>query len=326
MSGADRSYRLHHLSIALRAPPGHEEAARRIEARLAALAPSDGAPDLVFAIAASGAAPPPPLHARRVYEPPVGAVLYDEASDRLHVAHGPGLALVAEPAPGRATAWLSRDADQELVHALSHPLFTLALVEAAKRRGLFALHAGGVARGGRAVLLAGGSGAGKSTLTLALVRAGWDFLGDDTLFLARGATSPAILSFPDEVDLADRSLELFPEAAGAALPCRPGARKRSLRAERVYRTRVVAEAAPALLLFPSVAGRVETTIAPLDRATALLELLPNVLLTDPSSSQAHLDALGELVAASACWRVATGTDLHAAVRVLEALAQREWDV
>ena len=55
------------------------------------------------------------------------------------------------------------------------------------------------------------------------------------------------------------------------------------------------------------------------RGEALLELAPNVLLTEPRSSQAHLDALAALVEASACYRLATGRDLDGAVRLLEGI-------
>ena len=69
------------------------------------------------------------------------------------------------------------------------------------------------------------------------------------------------------------------------------------------------ECAPAVLVFPQVAGVPESELTPLSAGEALLELAPNVLLTEPRSSQAHLDALAELVAASECFRLATGTDL-----------------
>ena len=46
-------------------------------------------------------------------------------------------------------------------------------------------------------------------------------------------------------------------------------------------------------------------------------LVPNVLLTDAASSQAHLDALGHLVRRLPAFRLATGTDLEAAVELLD---------
>ena len=325
MSPIQASYRLHGLRLGLRAASGAEGILSRIQARLAGLPSADGPSDLVFEIEvrdeASDAAEPPSA-GRPVYEPPLGEVLYDDPHDRLHLAYGPRLRVVCEPGRGHARAALIRP-DEELLWALSHPLFTLALVEMAKRRGLLALHAGGVAVEGRALLLAGGSGAGKSTLTLALVRAGLGFLGDDTVFLAGGGAALRVLAFPDEVDLAERALAFFPELEAHLAPPGAGMRKRQLRAERVYDAPVVWECAPSLLLFPRVAGVRETALTALAPADALLELLPNVLLTDPVSSQAHLDALGDLVARSDCYRLDTGTDLAGAVAAIVELAAGE---
>jgi hypothetical protein len=55
---------------------------------------------------------------------------------------------------------------------------------------------------------------------------------------------------------------------------------------------------------------------------ALLELAPNVLLTDLSSSQAHLDALTRLARQCACFRLYTGQDFDALPGRLGALVAR----
>jgi hypothetical protein len=59
----------------------------------------------------------------------------------------------------------------------------------------------------------------------------------------------------------------------------------------------------------------------MERDEALLELAPNVLLTEPRSSQAHFDALAALAAASDCYRLETGRDLPAAARLLRKLLE-----
>jgi hypothetical protein len=245
-------------------------------------------------------------------------VLYDDAEDSLYLEYGPRLRVLCEPERGRARLAALEPAEEDL-WPLSHPLFTLPLVELLKRRGLYAVHAAGLSEGGRALLLAGHSGSGKSTLTVALVRAGLGFLGDDTLLLSRRPEGLRILAFPDEVDLTDESVGFFPELEFRMNGAREGWRKRQLRADQVYAAEVVWECEPGILVFPQVAGTADSVLEPLDPGEALFELAPNVLLTEPRSSQAHLDALAGLVAASRCYRLATGRDLDGAVRLLRGL-------
>lgn len=315
-----RAYDLHGLRLAV---TGWEEAAAALHGRLERLASAAaGEPDLVFDIGVGpGAAEglERPERGRPVYEPPVGEVLFDDAEDRIWIGLGPDRRAVCEPARGRARLWARHGSGEDL-WLLSHPLFTLPLVEMLKRRGLWALHAAGLEWNGKAVVLAGVSGAGKSTLSIALARAGFGFLGDDTLFLAPGPGGLRLLAFPDEVDLTDETAGFFPELAGLQ-PRREGWRKRRLRAEEAYGAPLAGEVAPGLLIFPRISGRAESALTPLDPGEALIELASNVLLTEPASSQAHLDALAALAAASSCWRLETGTDLDGAVRLLRDLAE-----
>jgi hypothetical protein len=315
------AYDLHGVRIGVAASGEAERAAAGVHARLAGL-PRDGAgpPDLLFEIHAGDVhAFERPAAARPVYDPPVGEVVYDDGAGLLYIGYGPRLSVLCEPGRGRARASAAPMTEEDL-WSLSHPLFTLPLVELLKHRGLYGLHAGGVCREGRALLLPGTSGSGKSTLTLALARAGFGFLGDDTLFLARRPDGLKILAFPDELDLTDQTVAFFPELAPLLDASRPaGWRKRQIRAERTYSSEVVWECEPALLVFPRVAGVLQSELTPMEKDEALLELAPNVLLTDPGSSQAHFDALAELVERSECWRLETGTDLDEAVRRLEAL-------
>ncbi|HEX2642670.1 MAG TPA: hypothetical protein VHU81_06740 [Thermoanaerobaculia bacterium] len=318
----ERSYGLHGLRLVVEGAPTAwgEAAAAALHGRLARFALASGSadlagPDLRFALTPD--LPDRPAAGRPVYDPPVGEVLYDEGEDLLYLQYGPRLGVLCEPRTGRTRLAAAEPSEADL-WPLSHPLFTLPLVELLKRRGLYAVHAAGLSRGGRALLLAGHSGAGKSTLTMALARAGFGFLVDDTLLLAHRPEGLRILAFPDEVDLTEESVGFFPEIAPhlEGEP-REGWRKRQLRAEQVYRSEVVWECAPGALVFPRVAGTAESALTPLDPAEALFELAPNVLLTEPRSSQAHLDALAALVEASACYRLATGRDLEGAVRLLE---------
>lgn len=68
-------------------------------------------------------------------------------------------------------------ADDAIASALSH----LISIGCATPERLVVLHAAGVSRGGRGLLLIGRGGIGKTTLSAALNASGWDLLGDDVI-------------------------------------------------------------------------------------------------------------------------------------------------
>jgi hypothetical protein len=369
-----RTYALHGLRLEV---SGWEPATAAVDARLRRLATgtAESGP-LRFEFRQAATAPfAPPRHGRPVYNPPSGRVLFADEEDVLYIEVGETLAALCRPDEGRAEIAVvaaSGSLEPADLYLLSHPLFTLPLCELTKRRGLFSLHAAGLCRDGRALLLPGQSGAGKSTLAVALARAGFGLLGDDTVFLARRPGGLRVLAFPDEVDLTEESAALlagtpdrrtrphlaspfpnplpprgrnplprpaanmgqrdgFPSLLDAArrrrgLPSQDGrgtgARKLALAPERLAAGGLVAECAPGWLVFPRIAGGAASELVPMPRDEALLALAPEVLPTERRSSQAHLDALAELVAASEPWCLATGRDLAGAVALLAELTGR----
>lgn len=305
----ERTYDFHGVSLVVHADadPRSQDAAAAVDVRLRHFrTPIDGADDVVVVGLTAG--PPLPFDrpaARPVYDTPFGPLLYDAASDRLWGNCGGRAWIDVEAARGRARlgagpeSWLA-----------SHPLFTIALVELLKRRGRFALHAAGVAQGGHVVLFPAGSGAGKTTLALALVSQGWGFLSDDMVFLlSRSAGPPAVVGFPDEVDVGAGTVQLLPDvAAHLRPPAVPERLKSPLLVEDAFGAAPVRAGTAAAAFFPRVGGHTASRLERLDPGAALVELAPNVLLTEASASQAHLDALAGLVRTTPCWRLETGQD------------------
>jgi hypothetical protein len=291
--------------------------------RLASFAHDGGSPsDLVFEFHSVRAGhehaivrPAEPL--RPVYNPPAGEVLYAPGEDLLYIDYPGRVRVLCEPETGRTVVSVLAEELGEL-WLTSHPMFTLPLVEMLKRRGLYSVHAAGLALEGRAVLLAGPTGAGKSTLTIALARGGFEVLGDDVVFVSEGDGELRLLAFPDELDVTDETVRLFPEF-GFLLeqPRRQGWSKRQLRAAELPSAGLRLEAEPAVVVvLAERRDSSESAVAPVARTDALLELVPNVLLTDPASSQRHLDALDALVRASECYLLEAGADFDALARLL----------
>jgi hypothetical protein len=277
------------------------------------LVPEQGAPDLRFELLAV-ARPQnhlfdqPPEDVRPVYDPPLGQVVYSDAEDRLYIVYGENVRVWCDPAQGRTKVTIVAAALESLWF-VSHPLFTLPFVEMMKRRGRYSVHAAALTIDGSGVLLPAGSGAGKSTLALALLRAGFGFLGDDTLFLANEKAGLCVYAFPDEVDATEGTLAFFSELQHLRdRPRAPGAPKWQIRVEEVYGIDFVRRCAPSVLVFPKIANTAKSSLEPMSKDEALMEMAPNILLTEVQSAQAHLDALAKLVQQSSCYRLETGRD------------------
>jgi hypothetical protein len=308
-----QGYRLHGLGVAVAGAP---EVAAALHTRLRRLPPQEPSPaDLTFTldeVPAGGAhlVTRPPGAARPLADPPDGEVLYVAGMDQLYLAEADGVRIRCAPAEGRVWASVRQPVGDHLWR-LSHHLFTLPLVELLKRRGLYSVHAAGLGLHGRGLLLAGASGAGKSTLTLALVRAGWGWLGDDVLFLRPGAAGLRVLAFPEAITVTEATAAMFPELHPLLLqPTALQGPKRPVEADDVYGVACLWECRPGVVVFPRVAQTATSVLRPMDRGEALLALAPNVLPTDAHASQAHLDALAALVTASACYRLETGRDVE----------------
>jgi len=78
--------------------------------------------------------------------------------------------------------WFAAGWGHEPLKSQQEP-WLLTLIWLLRERGRYALHASAVARGGRALLMAGESGSGKSSTALSLIHTGWDWLADDVVLL-----------------------------------------------------------------------------------------------------------------------------------------------
>jgi len=283
-----------------------------------------GPPDLTFEFYAADPAgvrltsrPPGPV--RSIYDLPGGEVLYSGLRDEVYISYDDGVRVRCDA--GRGRVWVSVLEPRASNHWLaSHLFFTIPFVEVLKRRARYSLHAAGLCVDGRALLLAGPSGCGKTTLGVALMQAGFEFLGDDMLFLAPGPEHLRVLAFPDELDIAPAAGALLPalrHLAGVA-PA-GGIAKHRIPVEALQGSAPAWECRPGVLVFPRIAHTDRSVLTRIDPHEALVDLASNILLTEPGACQAHLDTLGRLVRESACYRLETGRDFDRLPRLLRRL-------
>ncbi len=79
--------------------------------------------------------------------------------------------------------------------------------------GLTTMHAAGLCKGDRTILLVGGPGAGKSTTAIHLMFDGYDLLSDDRTFIALDGDAACALSSLDGLHVTDATLRMFPALA-----------------------------------------------------------------------------------------------------------------
>ncbi len=147
----------------------------------------------------------PGAHASLGYEMPVRGRV---------VLRTPGSMGVADATVGEVNAVVTRTLVADRAHFRYGVLeaLTLALLTRFDR---MPFHAAAIVRDGLALVLAGPTGVGKSTLSYAALRAGFQVLTDDAVYLQ---TDPVIRiwGFPGHIHLPADASHRFPELAGAA--------------------------------------------------------------------------------------------------------------
>ncbi|MDQ7823698.1 MAG: hypothetical protein RDV48_12945 [Candidatus Eremiobacteraeota bacterium] len=129
-------------------------------------------------------------------------------------------------------------------------LFLVILQELMKHAGFTPLHAACAASEGKGVLIIAPSGAGKTTTTLSLVKGGFEFLSDDTVFLRARGGAPEIVPFCEKVKALPATLSFFKELRPlCSRPFERGADKHFFPVEEFFGKAPLRQVRPSLLLF-----------------------------------------------------------------------------
>lgn len=224
----------------------------------------------------------------------------------------------------RLVGWVHRH-DRLTLYELGRPLHSELLLWH-KDRGIQAIHAGLVARGGDGVLFGGPGGAGKSTTALTCLRAGFEYLADDYVALER----PADGGFVGHSLYASTHLEpghlrrfpfLVPHAIAGTLPRED--KSLVLLSEvlpgglgRTARIRAVA--------LPRVTEAHDTVVRPASTVESLLRLAPSSLLMLPYAgiAEREFDKLSDFLAEVPTYWLEIGRDMDQIPRRIDEILER----
>lgn len=209
------------------------------------------------------------------------------------------------------------DSDWLISHLFFYPLWAQLLKEA----GLFPLHAAGLAKERKGFLFPGRSGSGKSTLILNMVRAGYGLLSDDTVFLRLQDGRVEALSFPEEINIKEETIELIPELSRVKnFTVNDLRQKSSFSIEELYPGCVVEKSTPAVVVFPEITDNDATVVEPMSRTEALaLSMRYGFFFVDPSTTGRHFEILSQLARQAECYRLYSGRNQEELERVINAL-------
>lgn len=186
-----------------------------------------------------------------------------------------------------------------------------SLTEALKYDGFYFLHSAALFGNGIGLLISGDGGCGKTTTSLGLVRAGFRYVSDDSVFFeelnGEIVIFPLYTSFHIDQDLIER----FPEVAiGKNLPISDGI-KVSVDISQRFPGSFIPYIRPNVIIFPKIDSNWESQLNPISQMEVYIRLLKQtVLVSDKVVSKNQLKALEKLVKQTVGFELLSGRDIY----------------
>jgi hypothetical protein len=130
------------------------------------------------------------------------------------------------------------------------------------------------------------------------------------LFIVNEAGGVRILGWPASIDVSEWTQGAVSELTARMEVPATARRKGAIAFSQLWGAASCLEARPKVIIFPRVTWQASSKLIPMSLDEALVELAPNVLLTEAASSQAHLSALSDLAEQCRCYRLDAGSDLE----------------
>lgn len=241
-------------------------------------------------------------------------------TDRFRTAYQPGLDALSllDREKNLAVYWVRGNKPEPY---REKPLQTILFWWLAGQGGQL-LHSAGVGTPEGGILLAGQGGSGKSVTSLACLREGLTFLGDDYV-LVRAGPPPLAQSLYNSVKIDADQLPNFPEFADAVVNRETmNTDKALIFAHRCAPRRCGSGFPIRALCIPRVTGLGETTFRPAPADRVVTEFCTSTLFALPGAGRQVYEQVTRLARHTPCFFLDVGTDLHGIpAAVLELLSR-----
>lgn len=198
-----------------------------------------------------------------------------------------------------------------------------SIVEILKYYGLYFLHAAAIYVNKVAYLVSGDGGCGKTTIALSLIREGFHYVSDDSLFLTDSnggiIVSPMYKHFHIDQDLADH----FPEILQGKTRTIPEGTKTPIDVSSFFPGSFIPFLRPDIIIFPRMTSNGVSMLNQLPQTESYKRLLKQtVLAVDNDVSRDQLKILEKLVKQTRGFELLSGRDIYEDPKILVSLIDR----
>jgi hypothetical protein len=263
--------------------------------------------------------PPVPANSVRAINSPVITVYGNNG--KIYFSSKSGSIICLDPTIRKARGLFKKEIIKNPGEFFS--LLGSSIVEILKYYGLYFLHAAAIFVNKAAYLVSGDGGCGKTTIALSLIREGFHYVSDDSLFLRDSdkgiIVSPMYKHFHIDQDLAQR----FPEISAGRTLGIPEGTKVPIDVSNFFPDSFMPFLRPDVLIFPNMTSNRISALNQVTQTESYRRLLKQtVLAVDNDISRDQLRMLEGLVKQTRGFELLSGRDIYEDPKILINLLDR----
>ena len=214
-----------------------------------------------------------------------------------------------DPIDRKSRGYLSKEILNDTERLFS--LITATLVKMLEYHSIHFLHAAALESHGVGFLISGDGGCGKTTTSLSLLRAGFKYLSDDSLFFTDVHDRIEVYPLSNKLHIDKDLSRRFPELMNGKKQPIPEKTKLPVDVSEIYPGSFITHMTPNVIIFPKITLHDKTKIHPLEQIQAYNKLLTQTILSfDKNIAEKQLKILQKLVSKTLSYELFSGKDVY----------------